>query len=68
MPGVNNRFVVCDMCGKFRFIADDMVWRDPPTDSEFLMGVLKRFGKKDICHNCLQIVKSQTKVSKKQVL
>lgn len=59
MPGVTNRFVVCDMYNRFRFIADDMVWREQPIHSEFFIGAIKRFGKKDICSGCLAQIKKR---------
>jgi len=60
----NYRFVLCMGCNRFKFTDGDPVWREFPAHSEHLSKVVINLSKSDLCQNCQQQLKRETKVCK----
>ena len=64
----NYRMIMCSGCNRFRFLDGECdKWREYPIESEFFSKLIKDHSKKDLCQDCLQKIKRNTKICKIQI-
>lgn len=52
----------CRVCDRYRFMDEDK-WYEKPTRSELFMKVIAEMSKKGICNDCMQKIRSESKLS-----